>query len=95
MRSARAFNDALKAFEIVNRKRNRFVHGLWYTHTDTNTVYLSDDLKHQLPIMRGKEIVAADVEIVVKEIMQVEKRLRDLFRQELQARIENAEKAGS
>lgn len=65
------------------------------THTATNTVYLSDDLKHDLPIMQGKSVTAADVEAVVKEIMAVEKQLRKVFQEEQMAMVERAENAAA
>jgi hypothetical protein len=74
----REFDDALKAFEVIKQKRNHWIHGLWYTHDDSCTTYLSDDMTHELPFSRSKPVKLAELESCIREIFAVMASLREI-----------------
>jgi hypothetical protein len=66
----KAYDDVIDEFENIGKKRNDYVHGLWYTHTATGTTFLAkpSDSDLGLSFLERREVPLHELESVVNRM---------------------------
>lgn len=72
-----AYDDIIDDFEKLNRKRNKFVHGLWWTH-DSGRMYLQPASTEEFSFLSQREVKIEEIKEIVAEMSELWRRVMDI-----------------
>ena len=74
------YDDVIDRFDKLNRRRNKYVHGLWQTCLEDNSVYFSKETAVDFHFGRAREVSIDELTALMDEMEQLG---RDLQKRQL------------
>jgi hypothetical protein len=84
------YDELLRHFNEVRIARNRYAHGLWFTHEETSQVYFSATDEHGFGFLASVEEPLCALDLLVNEIRMLAKRVLLMRADTMRARPETA-----
>lgn len=72
------FDEIIDEVAVLNTKRNKYVHGLWYTSTETKKVFISEVDGEGLSYFLARPIEIEELVAFQKRMMYLRKRIQNL-----------------
>ena len=71
------FDEIITEFASLNKIRNQYVHGLWFTQTATGKLYISEATSdEEMPFLARKRISPKQVQNTLKRIVELNQKVR-------------------
>ncbi|WP_374312161.1 hypothetical protein [Dongia sp.] len=80
------FDNIIKEFKALNRIRNTYAHGLWYTHEDGETIYLEAETDNYHAFLDKREVPLTELVDVLSRYQSLQGELLDRGRALLMAK---------
>jgi hypothetical protein len=63
-----AYDEIIDLFDMVRKKRNAYVHGLWTTHEDSGRAFLAEASADETYFTEQREVSAKELELTIREM---------------------------
>ncbi len=68
------YDEVINEFAALNDQRNKFLHGLWYTH-ESGKVYFVEESIDDLSVFHAREVTAQEIQALIDRMTALEDRV--------------------
>jgi hypothetical protein len=73
------YDDVIRAFHNLNKRRNKYVHGFWQTYEDGETVYLSAESVDDFHFLTARRVPIKELEKTIHDMDTLGQKLLNHF----------------
>jgi hypothetical protein len=70
-----AYDEVIDEFDSLNGLRNKFLHGLWWTHTESGRVFFAEPSLDEFSFLDQREVKKKELETTLRRMATLTRRI--------------------